>query len=112
MKAIINGKRYDTDKAILIAETDNIDGSSISRGDFRFWEAGLYKTPRSGVYFLAGRGGAMSIFSHKVGQNSWSGGSRIIPLESRAAALAWAEENLAHKPDVIEAEFGDDIEDA
>lgn len=111
MKAIINGKRYDTEKAILIAETDNIDGNT-SRRDFRFWEAGLYKTPRSGAYFLAGQGGAMSIFSRSAGQNSWSGGSGIIPFESRKAAFDWAQENLAHKPDVIEAEFGDMVEDA
>lgn len=111
MKYIINGKRFDTDKAILIAETDNIDGNT-SRRDFRFWEAALYKTPRSGAYFLAGRGGPMSIFARKVGQNEWSGGECIIPFESREASLSWAQEHLQHKPDVIEAEFGDMIEDA
>lgn len=111
MKAIINGKRFDTDKAILIAETDNID-SQTSRRDFRFWEAGLYKTPRSGAYFLAGRGGPMSIFSRKTGQNEWSGGDGIIPFESREAAFRWAQEHMAHKPDVLEAEFADLIQDA
>jgi len=111
MKAIINGKRFDTDKAILIAETNNIDHNT-SRRDFRFWEAGLYKTPRSGTYFLAGQGGAMSIFSQSAGQNSWSGGEGIIPFESRRAALDWAQDALSHRPDVIEAEFGDMVQDA
>ena len=111
MKAIINGTRFDTDKAILIAETDNIDGQT-SRRDFRFWEAGLYKTPRSGRYFLAGRGGPMSIFAVSAGQNAWSGSSGIIPFESREGAFRWAQEHLSHAPDVIEAEFGDMIVDA
>jgi hypothetical protein len=111
MKAIINGRRYDTDTAILIAMTDNIDGQTTRR-DFRYWEAGLYKTPRSGVYFLAGRGGPMTVFARKVGVTGREGGERIIPFESREDALAWAQEHLADRPDVIEREFGDLIANA
>ena len=107
MKAIINGKRYDTDKAILIGESGN--SNECSRGDFRWWEAGLYKTPRSGTYFLAGRGGAMSRFSQPYGQNGSQGGSGIIPLDPEEA-FAWAQQELPMS--VVEEHFADRIEDA
>ena len=58
MKAIINGLRYDTDKATLIGEASHGYAS-----DFQHWEAGLYKTPRSGRFFLAGSGGPMTRWS-------------------------------------------------
>lgn len=110
MKAIINGKRYDTDKATLIGETDNI-GPSVSRNDFHFWEAGLYVTPRSRSYFLAGRGGPMSRFATSHGNSSWSGGEGVHPM-TKQEAFEWSQQELAHKPDIIEAHFGDMIEDA
>src|SRR5208337_3515187 len=47
MRAVINGLRYDTDKAVLIGEA----GYSGSYSDFQWWEAGLYRTPRAGRYF-------------------------------------------------------------
>lgn len=112
MKAIINGKRFDTAKADLIAETDNLGSGADSTRDFQYWTAGLYKTPRSGRYFLAGEGGPSSMFAHSLGQNSWSGGDKIIPFEDDRAALKWAEANLAHKPDLIEEHFGHLIEEA
>jgi hypothetical protein len=104
MKAIINGVRYDTDKAILIGEA-----SYGNHGDFARWEAGLYVSPRSRRYFLAGRGGPMTRWSRKVEQNSWTGGSGVVPM-SRADALEWAEQNLATAQ--VEAGFADVIEDA
>lgn len=104
MKAIINGKRYNTDKAILVGET----GSSLSRSDFGWWEAGLYKTPRSGAYFLAGQGGPMTRWSKSVG-NMTSGGEGIHPLD-REEALEWAERYLDEA--AVEEHFGDIIEDA
>lgn len=112
MKAIINGVRFDTEKAILIKETDNLGNGCDSTRDFKYWSAGLYKTPRSGRYFLAGEGGPMSVFCHSVGQNSWSGGDKIIPFESEWAAFEWAQENLRWWPDVIQQHFGHMIEDA
>lgn len=112
MKSIINGIRYDTDKATLIAETDNIGGGADSQSDFSYWQAGLYKTPRSGRYFLAGHGGARSMFSRSAGQNCWSGGEAIIPFESEAAAFKWAQEELGHESALLEEHFGHLIEDA
>jgi hypothetical protein len=104
MKSIINGKRYDTEKAVLIGEA-----SYGNYGDFSRWEAGLYKTPRSGAYFLAGEGGPMTRWARKVDASSWTGGEGVLPME-RDEALAWAEQHLS--ADEIEKHFGDAIEDA
>jgi hypothetical protein len=103
MKAIIYGLRYDTAKAILIGEAS----SDVGRGDFSHWSAGLYKTPRSGRYFLAGEGGPMTRWARSVG-NMTGGGEGIIAL-TREDALAWAEQHLTTNE--IEAGF-DDIVDA
>ena len=88
MKAIINGLRYDTDKAILIGE----GGHGESRSDFNYWEAGLYKTPRSGRWFLAGEGHGMTRFASNVG-NMRGWGSRIFPMDEEEAR-EWAERHL------------------
>ena len=76
MRKIINGMRYDTEKAIKIG-TYCAPGSTT---DFYWYEATLYKTPRSHRFFLAGEGSAMSRFA-------------IIPLED-GEALEWAEKYL------------------
>ena len=104
MKKIINGLRYDTDIAIVIGFYSNIGREATGKGDFSWFEATLYKTPRSGRYFLAGEGGAQSRFSQSAGQNSWTGGSDLIPM-THGDALAWAERYL--DADVIEKHFED-----
>jgi hypothetical protein len=104
MKTIKDGLRYDTEKAILIGEAS----SDLSRTDFGWWEAGLYCTPRSGRYFLAGRGGPMTRWARPAG-NMTTGGNGIIPLDEEDA-LEWAEQYLTH--DEIEAAFGEKLEDA
>ncbi len=107
MKAIINGKRFDTEKAILIGETDNGDRYSVN--DFSYWTAGLYKSPRSERFFLAGWGGAMSRFARPHGQNGQIGGEGIIPM-SKADAQQFAERYFDAA--TIEEHFADSIEDA
>ena len=97
-RATISGKRFDTDSATLICEA--VD----SRGH---WRAALYKTPRSGAYFIAGQGGPMSIFASKPGTAHWGDGQRIIPLDDRKAAFAWACQHFGSKADLIRSEFGD-----
>ena len=82
MKKIINGKRYDTETAEMVA-----DDSYSNYGDFEYWSEELYRTKR-GNWFLCGEGGAMSRYSRSVGQNETGGGSAIIPL-TRGKALAW-----------------------
>lgn len=105
MKAIINGVRYDSEKAGLIGKTS----ANCSRRDFSWWEAGLYKSPRAGRYFLAGRGGPMSRFSRKIDNSSWSGGEGIEPM-TEGEAFAWAQAELS--ADVVEQHFGHMIEEA
>jgi hypothetical protein len=109
MKKIINGLRYDSEKAVEIGFYSNINKGATSHRDFNWWEATLYKTKRSGRYFIVGEGGAMSRFSQSTGQNSWSGGIDLIPM-TKEQALEWAEQFL--DPDEVEEHFGKDIQDA
>lgn len=104
MKKIVDGIRYDTEKAVEIGSASHLYSS-----DFEHWEATLMKSPRSERYFIAGHGGAMSRFAQSCGRNEWGGGSDIIPMD-KADALEWAEQHL--DPEVIEEFFGDMIEDA
>lgn len=97
MKKIINGRRYDTDAAKLIAEAS----SDALRTDFRYWEETLYRK-NTGEFFLHGVGGPMSQYAAPSG-NGWTGGAKIIPL-SLEEAQAWAEKNMG--ADEYEATFG------
>lgn len=112
MKAIIAGVRYDTDKAIELGTTDNLGSGANSVTDFHYWTATLYKTPKSGRYFLAGTGGARSMFAHNMGNGSWSGDSKVIPFEDEQAAFAWAQREFSWDPAWIEKHFGHLIEEA
>ena len=87
MKKIIEGSKYDTSTAKLMGS----DSFSNNR-DFSHWSEALYRT-KSGKYFLHGEGGPMTKYSVSTGQNQWSGGERIIPMD-RSSAMAWAEEHL------------------
>lgn len=105
MKSIINGKRYDTEKAIKIGKASSNEG----RRDFRWFDEALYKTPRSGVFFIAGEGGPMSRYARSAGQNSWQGSEAIIPI-SKDEAMEWAERHMTTED--IEKHFGDEVTDA
>jgi hypothetical protein len=105
VKAIINGKRYNTDTATLIGESGS---AGLSYSDFRQWSAGLYKT-RSGRFFLAGEGGPMTQFAHHYDDGGRSSGEKIIPLDSYQA-MAWAERELS--AEVVETAFASSLEDA
>ncbi|MFZ2207387.1 MAG: hypothetical protein WAV22_01820 [Porticoccaceae bacterium] len=85
MRVIIDGKKYDTDTAEHIASASY----SGSRSDFQWWEEDLYRK-RTGEFFLSGAGGPMTRYAAAVDQNSWTGGSRIIPL-SEEEAREWLE---------------------
>jgi len=105
MKAIIDGKRYDTETAELIGEAHN----GGNWGDYSHWEAALYRSPRGKHYFLAGQGGPMTMWAKRSGSNGGSGGSGIKPME-KGEAFEWAQQHLPD--DEVEAAFGDMIEDA
>lgn len=103
MKAIIDGIRYDTEKAEAVASYSN----GLGRSDFRFIYETLFLTC-SGRWFLAGEGGPMTEYAKKVADGRMSGDS-IRPLD-RDAALAWLE--LRREVEAIERHFADDIVDA
>lgn len=88
MKKVINGKVYDTDKAKGLGTYANYG----SWRDFNHYEETLYQK-KTGEYFLFGKGGASTRYAEPEGQNSWTGGSRIMPM-TYAEAQKWAEEYL------------------
>lgn len=103
MKRIIDGRRYNTDTAEELAQT-----SYGNAGDFgHYWE-GLYRSPR-GAYFLYGHGGARSHYAVSLGQNSWGGGSAIVPISAREA-VDWLERH--GETEILESEFAEYISDA
>lgn len=106
MKKTINGKRYDTNSAIAIGSATS---PTASVADFAYWEATLYKSPRAGRYFLAGKGGPMTRFARPLDGNTRTGGEAIIPLEEQEA-FEWAQQYLT--TDEVETHFGEMIEDA
>ena len=89
MKKIINGLRYDTEKAVEIGNFY----TNISMKDFRWMDVTLYKTPRSGRFFLAGEGGPMTRFGRSNGDGTSGFGSKIIPMTTQEA-LEWAEQYM------------------
>lgn len=67
MRAIINGKRYDTDTADELCQLT----CNAYMGDFRWHDTRLYRT-RRGTFFLAGEGGPASMWARAAA----GGGSR------------------------------------
>jgi len=82
MKKIIDGKKYDTEKASVVAEWCNHYPSN----DFKSCEETLYRTDK-GNWFLHGEGGAMSRYAEAYG-NSVSGGADIIAM-THDEAYGW-----------------------
>ena len=103
MKKIINGKVYDTDTASKLG----VWWSSNDVRSFSHCEETLYRK-RTGEYFLYGYGGPMTKYARAEGQNSWTGGERIMPM-SYDEARTWAEEHL--ETGEYEAAFGEVTED-
>lgn len=103
MKKVINGKVYDTDTAKKLA----VYANGGTWRDFNHLEETLYRK-KTGEYFLHGEGGPMTRYAEASGQNSWSGGERIMPM-SYKEAIAWAAEHL--DGDEYEEIFGKIVED-
>ena len=87
MKKIINGKTYNTETAKKLANWDN-----EIYGSFDSIEETLYQK-RTGEFFLAGEGGARTIYSTPT-ENGSKGGARIIPL-TYSQAEKWAKAKLS-----------------
>jgi hypothetical protein len=103
MKRIIDGLRYDTEKATEIAKWHN----GASDGDFNRCEETLYKT-KAGAFFLCGEGGAMSSYATSV-RGGRGGGEEIIPM-SREQAIVWCENR--EETECLETHFASGITDA
>lgn len=103
MKKVIDGKRYDTGTATLVAHADY-----GNRSDFYFWDEDLYIT-KKGNWFIYGEGGPRSQYAVQVEQNQWSGGEGIISFTADEA-MDWLEKY--DKIDELEKHFADQIEDA
>lgn len=103
MKKIINNKVYDTDTAKELGSWSNM----ADYRNFSQFSETLY-CKKTGEFFLYGEGGPMTQYAVAEGQNSWRGGSRIMPM-SFQEARAWAEKHL--DGDEYEAIFGEVVED-
>jgi hypothetical protein len=111
MKAIIDGLRYDTDRAELIGETRRlVDLYADGRCDLGdVWEAGLYQTA-SGRWFLAGIGGYNTEFHDHLPDRIEEHQSKIVPLPSEDAAFEWAQTHLTARE--VDKAFSKQIKDA
>lgn len=105
MRMIIGGVRFDTDKAVHVCQVREGQGPR----DFNYIDADLYRTPRSGRFFLAGWGGAATAFSKTASDGSRYGSPNIVPLDDEEALL-YAEKHASTEQ--IEEHFPDMIEDA
>ncbi len=88
MKKIIEGRKYDTDTAELIASY----GNGLSRSDESWYEEDLYRK-KTGEYFLYGEGGAYS----RHGEGGFFGprkASRGITALTDKEMQEWAVERL------------------
>jgi len=93
MKKTIHGLRYDTENSQQVGRYNN----GLEQSDLQFWEATLYVYPRSNRYFLAGKGGPMTLFGPlKVKPIGWTGelGERLVPI-SKENAYEWAKTYLS-----------------
>ena len=102
MNKVINGKKYNTDTAKMLAQIDN----RLLPNDFGYESETLYLT-KSGNYFLHGEGHVKSKYGEWRG-NTRGWGEKIIPL-SEEAAKNWCQENLiAEKYEFIFGELQGD----
>ena len=80
MNKIIEGKRYNTETATLLASWH----VGFSPRDNNFYSESLYITT-SGNYFLHGKGNAGAKYSSKISENTYTGGEGIIPISRKEA---------------------------
>ena len=105
MRRIIDGKRYDTDTATMVAD---ISPAGFYRNDFRYEETKLYRTVR-GAWFIAGEGGPLSRWSRSLGQNGMTDGEGLRPVDADEARAYLEREGDTHS---IEQYFADTVTDA
>lgn len=104
VKKIIDGKRYDTATAMLVATYSN----GLDYSDFKHCEEELYRTPR-GNWFICGSGGPLSAYSEPCGGGYCGSKDKIRPL-TPVEAMAWLERH--GETDALEENFQANVEDA
>jgi hypothetical protein len=74
MKTIINGKTYNAETAFNVCALE----CNHYQHDFKYHKTSLYQTSK-GTFFLAGKGGASSIWAEKQGNSRYNGeGIQVI----------------------------------
>lgn len=91
MLKIIDGVRYDTSKAKEIGWAKSPEPQTLDQ-DLHQWHETLYRTVRSGRFFIAGRGGPLSRWA-KIDGMERTDGEGVLPL-SDSQARAWCEQYL------------------
>lgn len=76
MKKLINGKVYDTESAFKLGEIE----TPLDKDNPAYFKAGLYLTPISRRFFLAGTGGGLTRFGTKLETDE-----KVIPISSEQA---------------------------
>ena len=104
MKAIIDGKRYDTETATAVADLRY----PHAYDDFHYSKETLYKT-RNFAWFLVVERAIFSKNGIPVGQDGHGLCKRIIPV-SVAEAQTWLEQ--FNKQIALEEHFGASLQDA
>lgn len=104
MNKIINGKRYDTDKAKEVGSWE----ASTDPGAFNYYCETLYRK-RTGEFFLHGEGGPRTPYADFRADGSIGWGEQLRPMAYDVAA-EWAERHLT--ADEYEAVFGPVDEEA
>ncbi len=103
MKAVIDGKLYDTDKAEEVAG----HGNGYARSDFHYCEEVLYRTAK-GNWFLQYEGGALSGYGESIG-NERHGSAGLRALDE-GEAFEWLQQH--GEVDAILARFPGRVEEA
>lgn len=97
MKKIINGKKYDTETATVIAE----DWNGLGNRDWKYQCEVLYRK-KTGEFFLHGEGGPLSKYGFSISSEVYSN-SVILPL-TEDDAREWLAEHA--NGDKYEEVFG------
>lgn len=103
MKKVVNGKIYDTKKSFFIGYCTN--GCETKR-DGRYIEHKLFKTKRSGQYFIYTFWGGLTEYAEYFGCGSTCEGEHIR-LVSKEEVISWLEEydewfSESEKDDILE----------
>ena len=93
IEKVINGRRFDTAKAILIARIQSGGVGALGLMDFQSFEEALYKTPKSDRFFLAGRGGALTKWGRPSPCRDGSVSGEGLHEVTFDEAYSWAEAN-------------------